>query len=101
MTQEICQFVLDCPICQVEKVSHLKPAGKLMHLDVPMLKWEHVVIEFVVGLPVQDECDTIFTVVDEPLKCVTSFHAVKRFQQNKLQNYSGKMWARYMVYLAY
>ena len=27
MTQEVRQFVLDCPVCQVEKGSHLKPAG--------------------------------------------------------------------------
>ena len=29
MTQEVRQFVLDCPVCQVEKGSHLKPAGKV------------------------------------------------------------------------
>ena len=68
MTQEVRQFVLDCPVCQVEKGSHLKPAGKLMPLEVPVRKWDHVVIDFVVGLPVQDDCDTICTVVDKATK---------------------------------
>ena len=68
MTQEVRQFVLDCPVCQVEKGSHLKPAGKLMPLEVPVRKWDHVVIDFVVGLPVQDNCDTICTVVDKATK---------------------------------
>ena len=68
MTQEVRQFVLDCPVCQVEKGSHLKPAGKLMPLEVPVRKWDHVVIDFVVGLPVQDSCDTICTVVDKATK---------------------------------
>ena len=68
MTQEVRQFVLDCPVCQVEKGSHLKPAGKLMPLEVPSRKWDHVVIDFVVGLPVQDSCDTICTVVDKATK---------------------------------
>ena len=68
MTQEVRQFVLDCPLCQVEKGSHLKPAGKLMPLEVPVRKWDHVVIDFVVGLPVQGNCDTICTVVDKATK---------------------------------
>ena len=68
MTQEVRQFVLDCPVCQIEKGSHLKPAGKLMPLEVPVRKWDHVVIDFVVGLPVQDNYDTICTVVDKATK---------------------------------
>ena len=52
MTQEVRQFVLDCPVCQVEKISHLKPAGKLMPLEIPQRKWDHVVLDFVVGMPV-------------------------------------------------
>ena len=68
MTQEVRQFVLDCPVCQIEKGSHLKPAGKLMPLEIPMRKWDHVAIDFVVGLPMQDKCDTICTVVDKATK---------------------------------
>ena len=68
MIQEVRQFVLDCPVSQVEKGSHLKPAGKLLPLEVPVRKWDHVVIDFVVGLPIQDEMDTICTVVDKATK---------------------------------
>ena len=68
MTQEVRQFVLDCPVCQVEKGSHLKPAGKLLPLEVPVRKWDHVVLDFVVGMPVQDGMDTICTVVDKATK---------------------------------
>ena len=64
MTAEVRQFVLDCPVCQVEKGSHQKPAGKLMPLDIPNRKWEHVVLDFIVGMPVQGEFDAICTVVD-------------------------------------
>ena len=39
MVQEVRQFVLDCPVCQTEKGSHLKPAGKLMPLEIPTRKW--------------------------------------------------------------
>ena len=51
-----------------EKGSSLKTGGKLMPLEIPERKWEHVVIDFVVGLPVQEGCDTIFTVVDKATK---------------------------------
>ena len=68
MTQEVRQFVLDCPVCQVEKGSHLKPAGKLMPLAIPQRKWDHVALDFVVGMPVQGDYDAICTVVDKATK---------------------------------
>ena len=68
MVQEVRQFVLDCPVCQVEKGSHLKPAGKLLPLELPVRKWDHVVIDFVVGIPVQDGMDTSCSVVDKVTK---------------------------------
>ena len=68
MTQEVRQFVLDCPVCQTEKGSHLRPARKLMPLEIPQCKWDHVVLEFVVGMPVQGEYDAICTVVDKATK---------------------------------
>ena len=68
MTTEVRQFVLDCPVCQVEKGSHLKPGGKLMPLDLPQRKWDHVAIDFIVGMPLQQGCDTILTVVDKATK---------------------------------
>ena len=68
MTTEVRNFVLDCPVCQVEKGSHLKPGGKLMPLDLPARKWDHVVIDFIVGMPVKDEFDAILTVVDKATK---------------------------------
>ena len=68
MTTEVRQFVLDCPVCQVEKGSHQRPGGKLMPLNLPARKWDHVAIDFVVGMPVQNDCDTILTVVDKATK---------------------------------
>ena len=68
MTQEVRQFVLNCPVCQTEKGSHLRLAGKLMPLEIPQRKWDHVVLDFVVGMPVQGEYDAICTVVDKATK---------------------------------
>ena len=41
---------------------------KLIPLELPTRKWDHVAIDFVVGMPVQDDCDTILTVVDKATK---------------------------------
>ena len=68
MTPEVRAFVLDCPVCQIEKGSSQKPAGQLMPLEIPQRKWDHVVLDFVVGLPVQQGFDTICTVVDKATK---------------------------------
>ena len=45
MSQDVRTFIVDCPICQMEKSSHLQPAGRLMPLALPTRKWEHVAIE--------------------------------------------------------
>ena len=68
MTSEVRQFVLDCPVCQTEKGSHMKPGGTLMPLELPARKWEHVALDFIVGMPLQDNKDTILTVVDKATK---------------------------------
>ena len=68
MYQDVRDFVTDCPVCQQEKSSHLKPAGPLMPLQIPNRKWDHVAIDFVTGLPEVDEMNTILTVVDKATK---------------------------------
>ena len=68
MTADVREFVLDCPVCQVEKGSHLKPGGQLQPLELLVRKWDHVVLDFVVGMPEQEGFDTILIVVDKATK---------------------------------
>ena len=39
-----------------------------MPLALPTRKWDHVALDFVVGMPMQNNCDTILTVVDKATK---------------------------------
>ena len=48
------EFILDYLECQIEKGSHLKPRGQLQSLELPVRKWDHVVIDFVVGMPKEE-----------------------------------------------
>ena len=39
-----------------------------MSLELPVRKWDHVAIDFITGLPEEDEMNTILTVVDKATK---------------------------------
>ena len=69
MKREIAEFVSRCLVCQQVKAEHQRPAGLLQPLPVPEWKWEHVTMDFVVGLPrTQRGADAIWVVVDRLTK---------------------------------
>ena len=51
MKKDIVEFVSRCLVCQQVKAEHQRPAGMLQPLPIPEWKWEHVTMDFVVGLP--------------------------------------------------
>ena len=74
MSPDVRDFVLDCPVCQMEKGSNVKTGGELQPLEIPARKWNHVAIDFITGMPVCQGKDTILTVVDK----TTNFDRAKR-----------------------
>ena len=51
MKRDVAKFVSRCLICQQVKTKHQKPSRTLQPLPIPEWKWEHVTMDFVVGLP--------------------------------------------------
>ena len=51
MKKDIAEFVAKCLTCQQVKIEHHRPAGLLQSLPIPVWKWEHITMYFVVGLP--------------------------------------------------
>ena len=51
MKRSIGQFVSKCITCQQVKAEHQRPSGLLNPLEIPEWKWEHIAMDFVVGLP--------------------------------------------------
>ena len=51
MRRDIAHFVEQCLTCQQVKAEHQRPSGLLKPLLVPIWKWEHITMDFVVGLP--------------------------------------------------
>ena len=51
MKRDIAEFVSRYLTCQQIKAKHQRPRGLLQPLPIPEWKWEHITMDFVVGLP--------------------------------------------------
>ncbi|MBE2321286.1 hypothetical protein DVA67_035545, partial [Solirubrobacter sp. CPCC 204708] len=70
MKRDVADYVKRCLTCQQVKAEHQRPAGLTNPLPIPVWKWEHVTMDFVVGLPVTPKAryDAIWVVVDRLTK---------------------------------
>ena len=69
MKKNIAEFMARCLVCQQVKVEHQCPTGILQPLPIPKWKWEHITMDFVVGLPrTQQGHDAIWVIVDRLTK---------------------------------
>jgi hypothetical protein len=65
MKADIVNYVARCLECQKVKVEHRHPAGLLQPNAIPESKWEVILMDFIVGLPIMARRhDSIFVVVD-------------------------------------
>ena len=48
--KDIADFVSKYLTCQQVKAEHKHPAGLLISLPIPEWKWEHITMNFIVGL---------------------------------------------------
>ena len=49
--RDLGKIVSRCPNCQQVKAEHQGSGGLTQDIDIPTWKWEHVIMNFVVGLP--------------------------------------------------
>ena len=69
MKADVASYVASCGVCQQVKAERRRPAGKLQSLEVPMMPWDDITMDFVVGLPrTQRGKDSIWVVVDRLTK---------------------------------
>jgi hypothetical protein len=69
MKVDVSKYVAACEVCQRMKAEHKRPAGLLKPLEIPEWKWEHITMDFVVGLPCSPRGrDAIWVVVDRLTK---------------------------------
>jgi hypothetical protein len=69
MKVDIAKYVAECDICHRVKASHLKSAGVLQLLTIPLWKWVDISMDFIVGLPpTARRKDSIWVIVDRLTK---------------------------------
>ena len=83
MKREVAAFVSRCLTCQLIKAEHQKLAGLLQPLEIPQWKWEHLTMDFVLGLPTTSKGNNeIWVIVD----CLTkSAHFIPLKTGKKMQ----------------
>ena len=78
MKKDIAKFVARCLIYQQVKAEHQRPAGLLQRIPIPEWKWDHINMDFVVGLPrTRQGHDAIWVIVDRLTKSA-HFLAIRR-----------------------
>ena len=69
MKRDIAEFVARCLVCQQVKAEHQRPPGTFQPLPILEWKWEHITMDYVVGLPLtRVGFDAIWVVVDQLTK---------------------------------
>jgi len=77
MKREITDYVAQCLTFQRIKTEHQKPGGLLQPLPIPMWKWEHITMDFIVGLHWTQKRHNAIWVVVERLTKSAHFLAIK------------------------
>ena len=72
VNKEVRKYVDNCDLYQRMKNRMKMPAGKLMANKVPKKLWTHLMVDFIIKLPLVAEKDTILIVYDRLFK-VTHF----------------------------
>ncbi|XP_042019055.1 uncharacterized protein LOC121766889, partial [Salvia splendens] len=77
MKKHVAAFVERCLACQQVKALHQRPYGKLQPLEIPEWKWEHIAMDFVVGLPKSQRGNTVIWVIIDRLTKSAHFVPVR------------------------
>ena len=86
MKRDIVDFISRCLTCQKIKIEHQRPGGLIQSLPIPEWKWEHIIMDFVVGLPKsKGNCDSIWVIVDRLTKFSHFLPVNTTFTTNKYE----------------
>ena len=69
MKRDVARYVEKCLTCLREKAEHQRPHGKLQPLEIPVWKWEHIMMDLITKLPrTPRNLDAIWVIVDRLTK---------------------------------
>jgi len=64
MNERIIDFVRSCPQCQQNKASRHQPYGLSSPLELPYAPWQSIAMDFITELPISDDCDQLWVIID-------------------------------------
>ncbi|GJZ68480.1 putative reverse transcriptase domain-containing protein [Tanacetum coccineum] len=74
MKADIATYVSKCLTCLMVKAEHQKPSGLLVQPEIPQLKWDNIIMDFITTLPkTSGGYDTIWVIVDHVTKFTSNF----------------------------
>ena len=69
MKRDVSEFVTKCLVCQRVKAEHQVPSGLLQPIRISERKWDRIIMDFVVGLPLTGrKHDLVWVIVDRLTK---------------------------------
>jgi hypothetical protein len=80
MDQEIIEYVRRCLECQKDKVTYHKPYGLLSLFELPYALWTTIAIDFITDLPLYEDCDQLWVIIDRFMK-IAHFIPLKKDQK--------------------
>ena len=75
--KSITRHVPQCNVCQRVKIECQRPVGELQPLEILEWKWEHILMDFVLGLPRSPQGNDIIWVIVDRLTKSTHFLPTK------------------------
>ena len=85
MKKDVAEWVSRCLTCQRVKAEHQGPSGLLRPLEIPEWKWEHIAMDFVVGLPkTKTNHDAIWVIIDRLTKSAHFLPINERYTVDRL-----------------
>jgi len=64
MIERIIDFVRSCPKCQKNKATRHQPYGLSSPLELPYAPWQSIAMDLITELPLSEECDQLWVVID-------------------------------------
>jgi hypothetical protein len=80
MDQEIIEYIRSCLECQKDKATCHRPYGLLLPLELPYAPWTSIAMDFITDLPLSEDCDQLWVIVDRFTK-MAHFIPLKKDQK--------------------
>jgi hypothetical protein len=83
MKRETAHYIVECDMYRRVKADHMRHAGLLQPLSIPVWKWEDISIDFIMGLPLTGRRFNSIWVIIDRLTNSTYFIPVHTFYRAK------------------